>query len=438
MFRLNLVLLLFLLIAGSSAAQPMNGNLILSFIQRNNQNQISGGFTARFNPSTPTSWTTIATAPASYWHEWTRMAPNNTDLVIAQCYSLGYQAHLVNSDPGGRVSTISPALPVQLSGFELDHDDCWIAAGGSWASNQLFGIQHTSATAQTFLTLPGQSPGSFNEVAIDRDPGGPTYAIAVYNSTTVTISSTKILHADRSGVTATLAWAGNPLLELSGIELHPRTGDYVTTDFATLPNSVGVNRVTKAGTVIPLYPFASANALRIDPQDTAWILGYQGNMPTVLRYDLTNNSVVTFIQLTNLPPRAAATCIEIYGSRSLVCNQTSRTSVKVNVQSRVPSAAGRSYALAASFARRPGLEMPNKEWLHLDTTGPLFLLSALNLLPSSIFQNFRGTLDPFGNATADVTIPPPLAGTGIPIFMAGVIYDSTGVIQVTNTHWFVL
>jgi len=433
--------LLFLgILATAVAGQPADGDLIISFIERTPQNQIAGGFTARFDPSNPARWTTIASAPPTYWHNWVRMAPNNADLVIAQCNGQVWQTHLVNSDPGGRVNTVSPSLPVQLDGFELDHDGCWIACGQNWTYDYLFGIRHSAATAQTFFTVPGRAPGQFNEVAIDRDPGGPTYAIAVFNPASLTGPTPKILHADRSGIVRSFTWAGNPLLQLSGIELHPRTGDHLTTDFAGLPNGVEVNRVSKTGTVTTLLAFTGTNAVKIDQHDTAWILGYLGSIPTVLRYDLTRNVTLSFVQLSGLPPRSAATSVEQYGDRTLVCNQSATVpcTVTIDVQSRRSGAGGQSYALAASFARRPGVTMPNGEWLHLDTTAPLFLLTALNLMPSSLFQGFRGRLDAFGNASAKVNIPRGLCGLGLPIFVAGVIYNQTGVIQATCTHWFVL
>lgn len=440
MLRSVLALVLLAALVGTTAGQPANGDLILSFIQRDSQNQISGGLTARFNPSNPGKWTTLATAPATHWHNWVRMASNNTDLVIAQCNGRVWQTYVVNADPGGRVTTISPSLPVQMDGFDLDHDDCWVACGQNWTYNYLFGVRPTTTTAQTFFTVPGLAPGQFNELAIDRDPGGPVYAIAVFNPSSLTGPTPKILHADRSGVFRSFTWAGNPLLCLSGLELHPRTGDYVTTDFASLPNGVEVNRVSKSGKVTSLIAFSSTNGVKIDQRDTAWILGYLGSIPTVLRYDLSRNAVLTFVQLPGLPARTYATGVEIYGSRPLVCRQPAGApcTVTVNVQSRVPTASGQSYVLAASFARRPGLTMPNGEWLDLDRTGPLFLLSALDLLPPSIFRGFRGRLDAFGRASATVNIPPGLCGFKLPIFVAGVIFGPAGVVQVTNTHWFVL
>jgi len=68
----------------------------------------------------------------------------------------------------------------------------------------------------------------------------------------------------------------------------------------------------------------------------------------------------------------------------------------------------------------------------------LFITSLMGHSPG-IFQNFSAVTDKNGNATAHVNIPSALPpNLGITVFVAGVIYDVTGVRTVTNTHWFVL
>ena len=225
----------------------------------------------------------------------------------------------------------------------------------------------------------------------------------------------------------------------TAIELHPRTGDYI----AGYLGNGDIIRMTKTGKKTTLTAF-SANAIRILQDDTAWMAHGGWKSRTLLHYDLSQNTVLSLF----VAPVAygwGMTGIEVYGSRTLVCNQRSGK-VTVNVQSRLPGAGGKQYALAASFARRPAppakcLQFQNGEYLFLDATDPLFFLSALNLLPG-IFQNFQGVLDPWGNTPASkpiaVQIPQPLRGVGITIFVAGVIFDQMGVLKVTNTHWFVL
>ena len=84
------------------------------------------------------------------------------------------------------------------------------------------------------------------------------------------------------------------------------------------------------------------------------------------------------------------------------------------------------------------MRFPNGEWLDLNVTDPMFLTTASGLLPQ-YFKNFRGILDKNGNATASIVLPPGLPKMNdMTIFVAGVIYMGSNIIQVTNSHWFVL
>jgi hypothetical protein len=132
--------------------------------------------------------------------------------------------------------------------------------------------------------------------------------------------------------------------------------------------------------------------------------------------------------------------LEIYGSRKLVCNQQSKK-VTVQLKSHRPGDRGQPYVLACSFNRRPPaplpcLPFPGRELLFLDHTDPLFWTSASGLAPH-VFQNFQGTTDATGAATAMVNVRAPIPPLNITVFVAGVIVNPTGV-TVTNTHWFVL
>ena len=439
------ILLILALFAGIAAAQPVNGNLVFSAIQLSPTGPITGGFLGFLDPNQPGILTTIAQAPTSFFHNWVRMAPNNTDLVVAQCNAQVASTHLINVTPGGVTTPLNGMSPVTatIHGFELDHDNQWVACGSVSSLSLLCGITHvlSTATVTNFATtlLNQYSPSSlFNELAIDRDPGAPMYAIAVFHPGSTTVQAPQILGANRSGITSTIVQGiGGPLLGLNAMELHPRSGDYLTMDI--LPTDV--NRVHKSASptsLTPVIPLNRPNGAKITQDDHAWII-YGGLTPSMLNYDLTGSAVVTFFQVP-LPKNAYLSGIEVYGSQTLVCNQQSPSTVTVNVQSRLQGAGGQQYALAASFARRPGLKLRKGEWLDLDATHSLFFVSALGVWPS-VFQNFQGTLNPFGNATARVDLsslglPPNL---GITVFVAGVIFgQKQGLIQVTNTHWFVL
>ena len=105
----------------------------------------------------------------------------------------------------------------------------------------------------------------------------------------------------------------------------------------------------------------------------------------------------------------------------------------INSQNRF--AGGAAYQIACSLGRRPGVKLPNGEWLHLNVLDSLFFLTSQNLAPI-LFRNFAGTLDVLGSAKASIRLPGSFPkNLGITVFCAAVIYNLQGVLQVTNTHW---
>lgn len=429
-----MILALFTSIA---VAQPRHGDLICSVTDGSYGNQ--NGYTAYMDPSNPGILTTLASAPTGSFHNWVRVAPNNTDLVYTRVINkMPAPSYLVNLQPNGTRTTITSIPSIATDGFELDHDGKWVLSARIVPSvprqNYILGVDHVSGGITTFTSLAVNT--WFNEMCIDREPGAMPYVTTT--CCLVGSNGPEILKSDRLGTVVTVV-SGSQVEQNSAIELHPRTGDYILSYFHPI-NYGAVIHMSRTGGRNTLAVF-HGNAIKIMQDDTAWIANGDWGIRTFLRYDLSQNAVVTIIP-SGLPYGWNLTGIDVYGSRTLVCNQILPSTVTVNVQSRLPGAGGQQYALAASFARRPGLKMANGEWLHLNTASdPLFYLSALNLLPG-IFTNFRGVLEPWGNNPANkpitVQIPQSLQGSGITVFVAGVIFDHTGVSQVTNTHWFVL
>jgi len=396
--------------------QPKDGDLVVT---------AGGGNVVYLNPTTPSTMTTLGRGnPSSL----VRMAPNNTDVVVRE-HPLPFGAYLVNWKPSG-VSSIIAVSRYALSGFELDHDGQWILADHDYSNSivNFIGVQHASGTVTTFFR---SQYAWAHDIVIDREPGADAYAVTA-NRCSSSSCSREIVRHDRQGThtwfpLSPQGWAG-------AVEIHPRSGDYIIPYYLLKTTTVPwVVRVNRSGRVTTLTPF-SGIAAKITQDDHVWI----SSSSSLLKYDLTNNAVVTLI-----PPHPYSSFnggIEVYGSRRLVCFQPSAspTTVTINVQSRNPLAAGASYILAASPARRPGTRSSNGEWLDLDATHPLFHLTAQNLAPK-MFVNFRGTLDSKGNASARVAIPPGLPKMNdMAIFVAGVIYKGSNIIQVTNSHWFVL
>jgi len=389
---------------------------------------------------TPSTITTLTqNASPSSFHNWVRMAPDNTGVVVAEVSSGQGFGNLVEFNPGGIPTTLATTIPGGLQGFELDGDDQWIlVASTTW----LFSVDHSYGSLRTLGTYG--SP-TFNEIAILRE-NGIDYAIA--NFTTSTAAYPKILGATRQGIVTTIVGhAGNPLLELSGIEVDPLTGDLITTDFAgpmsrsPEPNGVEINRVSQGGVVTTLVSYGT-NGCRVGQDNTLWIAGFvqatPANVPSVIHYDLAQNATIRIMQLPGLGNIWPLSAVELYGSHPLTCKGTGGPgkTIDIAINSKRLSAGGASYQVALSLARRPGLKLQNGEHLHLDLTAGLFFLTAQNLAPS-LFQGFAGQLSVFGTGAAKVVLPASFpSGLGITVFAAAVIYDRSGVVQVTNTHWF--
>jgi len=440
------VLTLTLVASFATAQKPSDGDLVFSLLDAN---AYQNGAVVYLNPQSPGTVNTLTTnLQANSFHNWVRMAPYNSDVVVVEIDSAFAQSNLLAISAAGFPSTIVQGIPGAVNGYTLDGDDTWIVAAGN---TSLFGVNHSSGALSSFILV---GPGLFNDVAILRE-AGIHYVIADFQTTAA--AAPKILGADRNGVTTTIFGAADTLNRMSSIEVDPKTGDLLTGGFhgpaarPPGPNAgMNVNRVALNGQVTPLVSFEGANTIKVNPDDTAWVAGFVSNpsfTTAVMHYDLANHAVITIVAIPAIPANPPAPAIswsisglEVYGSRPLTCNGQGGPNavIHITIKSQRPRAVGAAYQLALALGRRPGFKAPNGEILHLDVTDSLFAITAQNLLPF-LFQNFAGNLNVVGAAQAKVQLP----GTfptrlGLTVFCAGVIFDPTGVIQVTNTHWFEL
>ena len=428
----------------SAPAQIKDGDVIVSAFFDLNQ-AFNQGVIMYFDPMNPTVLSTLTTeVVASSFHNWIGMAPNNADVVVSEVPNSFATSRLLQINPGGIAQTIAPLVQGSVEGFELDGDNQYIAIAGLGSGSTLLSIDASNGTIQT-LHLANGANDLYNEVAIMRE-GGVTYAVANFTLSSMTLP--KLLNLDRTGVQSTLlASAGNPLEQISAIDLDPRTGDLIVTDFdgpsQTEPNGTEVSRFRLGGMITTLTAFVGANAVKVAQDETAYVAGFTVQGATfnnsVLRYDLKTNTVITIFQVSALSgANWSLSGVEIYGSHPLTVNGTGGPSatISVSLNSQDRFAPNASYQIACSFARRPGLTLPNGERLHLNVTDNLFSLTAQNLAPT-IFRNFGGRLNALGSAAASIVLPASFpSGLGISVFCAGVVYNTGGVIEVTNTHWF--
>jgi len=290
----------------------------------------------------------------------------------------------------------------------------------------------------SFTTLSSQRTvgvENFETITIDRDPGalGP-YVLVRY--------SMDLQIASRSGIVTSIRV---PEDNVYFARVDPISGSYLVID----NNSSGgfLRFVSKDfRNVTLLRPGNSAkdgafpHVAAFARDGTMWVASAQGSQQQLYLHNITRDGKrLKTIPLSGLS--ASPWGLEIFGSRPLVCSLPPASNrVTVRVQSQHPMVAPNQtqYVLAASFARRPGVRMPNGEWLNLNVVSdPLFYASVSNGLPT-IFKNFQGVVGNNFKATATVDIPPLLRKSGITIFVAGILMNQGQVIEVTNTHWFVL
>jgi hypothetical protein len=433
---------------GSSSAQPQpkHGDLVITYADY--QTFTTGGMLVL--DATSRGWGTLALPPAGYGLSRVRMSADNKSLVALTLNSSFPPAPMndlvVTVSPTGSLSTQAVVQGKERPvGIELDHDGYWIIA--TYASGHDAMLSLNGSTLSTLFSTPRPASwGWFFGLAIDRDPGAPPYVVGRRWGSLTTVTP-MVQGAVRNGVVTTLYSAargsgiGMNIGRFADIEVDPATGDYLICacpeggatglSLVVTMSKNGSTITTLQGPSTMTFPFP----VRFGQDGQAWIACIQNGI-SVHRLDVQKNTI-TWTQAMPAPPLSCPTGIEVYGSRALVCRQAAGT-VTVKVQSQSPFAPGATYALAASFARRPGIRLPNGERLDLDVTDPLFFVSALGFAPAT-FHGFQGQLDGSGNATATVSIPAGLPKLNdLAVFVAGVILQKGQVIQVTNTHWFVL
>ena len=437
-----------LMAAGPSPvpAQPADGDLVLSVLHNQSWAQ---GLVVHFDPQNPVIGTMgTNVVPGAFGNE-IQMGTDNVGVVVAEIESSFQRGGwLTRVDPQGRGTTLA-FMAQRPEGIDLDGDNQWVVAGAPFQNlgNILYGVDDASGAVTTFHRFTPH--GSFyNTVTVVRE--GYTYAVGAFAFQTSFMP--KLYGVSRSGIMQRIVQgSGQPLMKLSGVALDPRTGDIITADFdgqfsrPVERNGLEISRVSRSGTVTAIAGFSGANDVVVAKDGTAFVIGHVLRPPArdnaVMHVDLQTHSVksIYVFPKLNAPPWGFSG-VEIYGRRVITVDGAGgpNRTVKISVKSHRIGAAGALYQLAVSRARRPGVRLPTGEYLDLDVTDPLFLLTATNRL-GGLTRNFSGKLDANGRAQASITFPAGFPGNvGVTLFVSGVIFNTKGVLQAANTHWFEL
>ena len=129
-------------------------------------------------------------------------------------------------------------------------------------------------------------------------------------------------------------------------------------------------------------------------------------------------------------PNLGSTCIWQTNFTGLSYQNLPQVASPLLLHITVPQKQGSSYQVGISFTNNTGIPVGSVGTIPLDLD-PLLILSVQNILPT-IFSNFGGTLNIYGEATATLHIPASLALVGIDFHAAAVTYGASGIDFITN------
>jgi len=444
-----LILTATVLSGANTPAQPQDGDLIVPVI-RNSKDVLALDLSRGL-------WSTLFSHTAATPNErlcCVRMARDNTSVIVGTGPIVGWQppASLLSVDVHLRAATTLLTMRNSaIFGFELDADG-WIVGGyAQGAGNYVWFLDDITSPGSFVLTTLAAFPqsggnGLLTDLTIARgqplSSKGP-YVLSMQN-TQLNAFVPRLLRATRTGVITTIIATSvstlfSPLNALNAVEVDPVSGDFLTCDFGGHVCRVKADgsSVTTLYSVPPM-PMKFDDA-RFTQDGLVWV-ALSAAPPRLFKMDMTGAVITMHVVPTQSSALEYVKGIEIYGSRKITCAQRS-TNVSVRLKSQRTGDANRPYFLACSFNRRPPapckcLRFPGGDYLFLDYNDPLFWTSFLGLAPH-VFQNFQGTTDAFGAATATINVRPQIPAWNITIFVAGVILNPGGP-TVTNTHWFAL
>lgn len=322
------------------------------------------------------------------------LGPDNTTMAVALADSASsyVRNQLLTVTPDGICSTLALIQPGPPNALDLSEDGALLVFAAS--QNAVLRVPMAGGSFSTVQKLPA---GSMNAGALDLADGG--LMLGAYWQR----PQGGLIKAGISGHLNTLAW---DLGRISCIAADVIQGDWVVTRF----DAPEVLRVDATGRVTTLVGFQGANAVAIDADQSLWLAS-----GTILLHTTKNGVPIA----SHILPGYAAD-LEIYGRRTLVGSGPAKSGSthSLSIQSHKSGDGNQPYVLAASTRLRPALALGDGRRLAIGSS-PLLTLSLLGPIPG--LKDFKGTLDPFGRATASIAVPEGLAG--LRIFVTGVVLD---------------
>jgi hypothetical protein len=312
------------------------------------------------------------------------MARDNTD--VAALYSFG-RRDVVHVTPTGLLTSIG-TVGTGPNAIDLDQDGNYLVTTDT---NGLFRVDPVNSGATSLMALPG--PGAVGASAIDQENGDLLFGTS--------FGGLFRMNRTNQAITSLGGYGGSIL----AIDFEPRTGEYliVTQGSPTVTRRVARNGLSTTVTNTPYF----ANALKVDDETGNLLIAGQNAIAHVTP----GGGLIT--SLGGMPFNA--TGVETYGSRKVAGHGPATAGSTYTVQFAFPRSANQVYYAAMSTGLRPGVSLPDGRVINLDITSPLFPIS-IGGLPG-ITTGFSGFLNPGGQATGTIAIPPTFPA-GIRIFVS--------------------
>jgi hypothetical protein len=440
-----------LMLAATVPAQPKDGDVVLAVNTTNFRTRQFTGHIVVYDPGADTFTTLAQTTPS--WQSsdiFARlfMSDNNSDLLDMRSATGGFRCRRIT--PSGILTTIL----TRTGGDNTYPPDLMLGGDGRWLmvgplSRGIWHFDERTLAVSTLFDLGMQASQHFLSLAPCFTTEGD-YWILNYGWQA---THAQLFGVTRRGIVTTLllrppaglfTWA-------TRIRTEPHTGAaWVARDSSGYqPGIAFLTRRSAAGvlTTLVLGSGIATRHVSIAQDGTLWAIRYRSlatsYLPDVLHHLTPSGTTLRTRQVPGTIPTqttaGATASLELYGRLRLTVRGpgTPGSTATVQIVSLRPGDGGRQYQLACSLARQPSLQAPNGEWLHV-APDPLFFLSVSGTAPQ-VFRGFSGVLSASGRAAASIHVPTTLpGGLDLPVFVAGVVYDRSGIRTVMNTHWLML
>ncbi|MBN2492532.1 MAG: hypothetical protein JXQ29_16915 [Planctomycetes bacterium] len=300
------------------------------------------------------------------------MAPNNAGFLVCESST---QDSLLEITSGGGVRTLANLGAAGTpTAIERDQDGTLLVSS---TDNHLRRVT-PGGIVTTVLSLPVSIFDRTNDIA--RDPDTGDFVVGVWR-----IGELYEIDAVRWAIRRTIA---SGLSAFYGVDVEPRTGNYVVISYA----APEVRVYSRSGTVLRSWSFPHLDAVEVDDGTGNYLCAGFGHV-----VEFRPDGAIA----AQYGPYAAYSfnAIERYGSKSVTGSGSARPGTTYRVDFRFPGLGSARYIAALSQAQRPGIA---------------FSSGVVNLAPDALYhaslaglfvQGFAGTLDPFGAATGTVAIP---------------------------------